>query len=105
MQEDIIYIYSQQLCGGGSSLPTPILLGFCDRIKLHVHLALLSLSHLKYSDDSKHTHSLKGIHFRLLGQCKHAVAEKSALNTVIGVCMLETSLREMVHRALSGEIS
>jgi len=96
MQEDI-YVYNQQLCGGGSSLPTPILLGFYDPIKLQVHLALLSLSHPKYSDDSNHTHSLEGIHFRLLGQCKHAVAEKSSLNTVTGVCMLETSLREMVH--------
>jgi len=34
--------------------------------------------------DSNHTHSLKTIHFRLLGQRWHAVTEKSALNTGIG---------------------
>jgi len=60
-------IYIVNNSGGGSSLASPILLGFCDPSKVHVHLALLSLSDLQYSKDSNHTHLLKDIHFRLLG--------------------------------------
>ena len=80
MRSEVYYTQNQQLCGGGLSLASPILLGFYDQIQLHVRLALLSLSHPKYSDDSNHTDSLKGINFRLLVQRKHAVAEQSALN-------------------------